>query len=100
MSWSISVVGSPAAIAEEIERYGESLTGQCQVEFNDAKPGLLLLVNQNFNRTANAYSPVLHLEASGHGHTAGGEQVYRGATVSLKPLSARIVTQSPAPMSL
>ncbi len=96
MSWSVSIIGSPEAVVAELERESERQTGQCKVEFDGALPHLIGLVRENFKKPGSPgyyADPVVHLEAAGSGAAfTDSTQVYRNVTVTLRSLSARIVT--------
>lgn len=83
MSWSITFIGKPAAIAAALEAESGKLNGQSKLEFDEAMPHLIGLVQQNFARAEGYVEPVLRLEASGSGYARGEEQIQRSATVKL-----------------
>lgn len=94
MSWGISIIGKPESVVEELIRYGDTLTGQSEVEFRDALPHLAGLVHQNFlseKAPAGWMLPTVHLEASGSGSTHDGVQTQRQCQVTLKALYAKLV---------
>jgi hypothetical protein len=76
------MTGTPDEIVTKLTEYGNSLTGQSKVEFDDAFPHLIGLVKQNFDKN----NPVkLTLSAYGSGIEAtNGEQVNRECGVTLK----------------
>lgn len=85
MSWSVSMIGKPSNIAAALESVGDKLEGQSKVEFQEALPALVVLVQQNFAKGEGYVEPVLRLEASGSGYAKGSEQVQRSLTVKLEP---------------
>jgi hypothetical protein len=90
MSWSFSCIGKAAKVAEAIEKYGETLSGQSQAEFLDAKPHLIGLVAQNYITEEGVKSGwiegCIDFEASGSGSTKDGKDAQRSCTVSIRPL--------------
>lgn len=85
MSWSISIIGKPKDIVTELEAKSGKFTDQSKVEFDDAKPHLVGLVNQIF--TDSDVVPVVKLVASGHGYARSSDgvmvQVNRTISVAL-----------------
>ena len=77
MSWTAQYVGKPEKVVEALEAQSAKMSGESKVEFDDALPHLIGLVNQNFN-----YGFLVKLVASGHGQT--GEKPVRQLTVSLE----------------
>lgn len=93
MSWSVSFLGKPEAVAAALERESEKHTGQSKVEYDDAKPHLVALVRQNFADPAGPYqTPLIKFEACGSGCVQNGQQVQRSCTVKIEPLYANLVT--------
>lgn len=72
MSWSFSAIGSPANVANALDEYSATLSGQSKVEFDDALPHLKALTLQNFNNVSPEHCPNVKLEASGHGSAKSG----------------------------
>ena len=94
MSWSFSCLGKPSKVAEAIDKHSETLNGQSKVEFDDAKPHLMALVNENFAKQGTGYSePTIDFEASGSGSfdVTKQEHVQRNCTVSIKPVWKTLV---------
>jgi hypothetical protein len=87
MSWSITLIGKPENIATALTAQSEKFDGQTKIEFDAALPHLVGLVSQNF---ANI-TPVLKLEASGHGYATNGEQVQRTCLVKIESLYGQLV---------
>jgi hypothetical protein len=83
MSWSVSKSGTPDEIVKALEKESTSLSGQSKVEFDEAKPSLVALVQQNFNKRDGASPPTLTLSAYGSGSSVDGEQVDRSCEVKL-----------------
>ena len=48
MSWSISFIGKPENVEKSQEANSEKLSGASKEEYDDAKPHLIAIVNQNF----------------------------------------------------
>src|SRR2546429_1560053 len=101
MSWAVSLIGRPDAIALELDKYADTLGGQDRMEFDEAKPHLQALLRENFYKTK-VDQPVLQLEASGWGTTQPGAvlpgartgitvPINRGCAVTIKVLSAKLV---------
>jgi len=67
MSWSINIIGKPSAVAAELAKHAESLSGESRREFEAALPSLVALCHENFANGGGYTEPVLVLEASGHG---------------------------------
>lgn len=92
MSWSFSAIGTADKIAEAIEAQSAQLSGQSKFEFDDAKPHLVALVRQNFDkRSPQSPQVLIKIEASGSGqHRSAGpndiEQVERSCTVKIERL--------------
>lgn len=86
MSWSITAEGRPAEVVEKLQAYGASLTGQSKVEFDDALPHLVGLVNQNHVAAdvTDMVLPHLRIAAYGSGSTRGAKEVCRSCAVDLK----------------
>lgn len=78
MSWSISLIGKPENVSAALTAHSGTLSGQPKVEFDDALPHLVGLVNQNFG-----FGNPVSLIANGHGYAADGEQKNRTISVSL-----------------
>jgi len=85
MSWHFKAIGTPAKLAERLEKETENHHGQCLVEYNDAKPHLLGLLSQVFLADASV-QPLIDLEASGSGYSKDGKQADRSISVSLKQI--------------
>jgi hypothetical protein len=95
MSWSVSFIGKPEKVAEALEKHSASLTGQSKIEFDEAKPHLVALVNNNFNKRAGeqggGVEPFIQLDASGSGCAQRDEQVQRQVSVTLKSIYGALV---------
>lgn len=90
MSWGVSFVGKPEAVAKALDEYSGKLSGQCRIEYDDAKPHLIALVRQKFTTDAGrakGYGEpgMIALDASGSGSAVNGEQLNRDVQVSIKP---------------
>lgn len=100
MSWSRNVVGTPAAIKQDFDRYKESLCGESLVEFQAAKPHLSALVDLNSNQAGPC---TLKLAASGHGtfrtrEDGVRETVYSNCMVEISSVPfALVVEENPLP---
>lgn len=93
MSWSFSVIGSPAAIIEELGRVESGLSGASLDEFKEARPGIETLVRMNSNVK---YPPVLHIDANGHASSTGGVRQYSQCAVHIRTLGVKLVTEAVA----
>lgn len=91
MSWSVNLIGKPAAVAAALEEESGRLTDQSKVEFDAAKPHLVALVLENFANAEGYTEPIVQLEASGHGYARETEQVQRNLQVKLTPLYGKLV---------
>jgi hypothetical protein len=74
MSWSFQAIGSPEKVAAALEGHSEKINKDpndyCRKEFDEAKPHLIALVQQNFVAEDRAYSkPVISIQASGSATT-------------------------------
>ena len=71
MSWSVNYVGKPEKVAAALQEQSSKLTGQSKIEFDDALPHLVGLVNQTFlteKGAARGYqSNLVQIEANGSG---------------------------------
>lgn len=89
MSWSIVAKGTAQEIAGELEKYRASLSGQSQIEFDDARPAIETLLMQNFeHREHLPPGPRMVLNAYGSGAVENGRQLYRNCTVRLEGAGA------------
>jgi hypothetical protein len=93
MSWSISVIGKPENVVKAIEEQSAKETGQCKVEFDDAKDHLIGLVKQNFvvEGKSGYVQPLIKLEACGSGCQSNGEQTQRSCTVKIEQFHMKMV---------
>lgn len=81
-------VGTPDNIVKALDAESERLTGDSKAEFDKVKPGLVALVQSNFNADN---PPALKLVASGHAYSANGEPKYGNCSVSLENLGVALV---------
>lgn len=86
MSWCINLIGSPEKVEQAIESYSSELSDLSKAEFDEAKPGLISLIKQNYGDEGQ----FVKLEANGHGHIANGKES-RQLSVSLTPLYGEFV---------
>lgn len=105
MSWSIALIGKPENVVKALHQESEKLSGQSKIEFDDAKPHLIGLVEQNFNSNHPDSVPVIKLTASGSGGssretvtdaatgavTVTTKQHYRSCTAAIDNFYARLV---------
>lgn len=85
MSWSVQLVGVPEKIAAELDAYEATLTGQSQVEFQEAKPHLQGLIRGNVGQFG-----LLQLNAGGHATINNGEKTYGTVVVTLQTMSGKV----------
>lgn len=66
MSWSVDYTGTPAKVADALEKHAEvnKLTGDCLTEYEAARPALVALVGLNYNRQWPGFA--IRIVASGH----------------------------------
>lgn len=91
MSWSVSIVGTPDAIARELEAESLRQSGYSKEEFDDAKTHLVGLLSQNFKEVGQA-PQILALKASGHGYKDNGVEKYRNCLVEITNVAGKLVT--------
>lgn len=98
MSWSVTIIGDPIAIAQKLDDFASTLSGQSLEEYNEAKPHLQALVSLNVNNTAdkNGYGQMIHLEANGHGYFEGGEKRYGTCGAKITPIYGLLALTPPA----
>lgn len=61
MSWSVTIIGNPDRVVEQLSAYSEQLSGQSKIEYDEARPHLQALVIQNVGENI-----IVNLSASGH----------------------------------
>lgn len=81
MSWSISGIGKVEALKRLLQKNSEQLTGQSKTEFDEARPHIEALLDQNVNGAYPAFA--MKLEANGHGSFEGGKKTYGSCQVTL-----------------
>ncbi|MHB8362723.1 MAG: hypothetical protein ACYDBX_03835 [Patescibacteria group bacterium] len=91
MSWSIGFIGKPENIHAAIERESEKLSGQSKIEFDDAAPHLIALVEQNFNNQEGHFPILLKIRAAGSGFADTGGQHNRSCTVLIEQFYENLV---------
>lgn len=92
MSWSVSLIGKPALVAQALDEHSGQLSGQSKIEFEAALPHLKALVLDNFAAPdSGCVEPLVKLDANGSGTTRGAEQVSRSCTVRLEALYNRLL---------
>ena len=85
MSWSLSIIGKPEKVAEELDRQSAIFTGQSKEEFDAALPHLKVLVLQNVGDNL-----IVQLSANGHATIADGKRTYGTVYVNLTQLFGNI----------
>lgn len=92
MSWNVSFIGKPAAVARALKVESGELTGQSKIEYDAALPHLLGLVENNFCKPGHGNEQLIRLNASGHGNAVGGDQVSRNCAAAVEPFYGNLVT--------
>ncbi len=78
MSWSISLFGTPAKVAEAIVAESDKLSGKSKEEYDDAKGALVSLVLANSDH-------LISVSASGHGsYDKDGNRISGSCTASVQ----------------
>lgn len=90
MSWSVTLVGQPKAVAQALEEYGATsgMSGQSLREYEDAKPHLIGLVRQTVGQLC------VTLRASGHATFTNGVKTYGTCSVALDSFYGTVVTDT------
>lgn len=84
MGWSVTVIGKPHRVVEELDNLSGSMTGQSKVEFDEAKIHIQALV-----RLTLGSDTLVKLNASGHTTFApGGHKKCGICQVALEPFYA------------
>ena len=95
MSWSVSFIGKPANVVQALEAHSEKIVNndQSKLEYDEAKPHLIGLVQQNFVTpgASGHKEPIIKLTASGSGYTKDGEQVQRSCTALIEGFYSELV---------
>lgn len=87
MSWSVSFIGKPQAISEELTKHSEGLTGVSKEEYESALPHLLGLLSLNYNTS---HSQAIKIVANGHAWSDTTNK-YGSCNVSITALDALLV---------
>lgn len=83
MSWSISFVGKAAKVKAAVDENSSKLTGQSLAEYQEAKPHLMALIDQNI--TPDDGGQVISIKASGHANIGvGGTKTSSTCSVEIK----------------
>jgi hypothetical protein len=80
MSWSVNFKGKPADVVKSLRDESAKLSGQSKVEYDDALPHVVALVEQNFGNPTSE----VKLSANGSGSAQGGKQFNRSCSVTLQ----------------
>ena len=88
MSWSITLVGTTSNVVKALKDQAKNMEAQSRIEFEDAMPHLIALVEQNFTRDR---TTAVKLTASGYGYAVNGEQHQRYCAVSLEQFYGQVV---------
>lgn len=86
MSWSVSMIGKPERVVEELSKYSETISGQSKAEYEEARPHLqslvLLCVGQDL---------LVKLDASGHANfDSTSTKTYGNVQVSLSQFYSKL----------
>ncbi len=84
MSWSITVIGKPARVIEELNSYSDTLTGQSKAEYDEAKPNLAGLIALNIGEN------LVKITASGHATFVEGKKTYGCPAVIIENFYAKL----------
>jgi len=87
MSWNITIIGKPENVSTALSAESEKISGQSKIEYDAALPHLQALVKETFGDN----TPLVKLEASGHGMATADKQVMRQLSVSIQPIYGNIV---------
>jgi hypothetical protein len=85
MSWSVQFIGKPENVVAALDKHSESLTGQSKQEFDEAKPALATIVQQNVG------GPLVHVEANGHATFSDGTKTFASCSVKVSPIYVSVV---------
>ena len=91
MSWSISIIGKPGNLVAALLEESDKLSDQSKLEFDEALPHLIGLVQENFAAEQPYVEPVIHLEANGSGISRAGKQLSRSCQVKMQNFYSRLV---------
>ena len=92
MSWSVSLIGKAANVAKALEEHSASLSGQSKIEYDEALPHLIGLVNQNFVQPdAGWEQPTVQINATGSGYAKDGAQMRRQVSVVIQSNYVKLV---------
>ena len=83
MSWSVSIIGTPEKICQQLDACSTKLDGQSKVEFDDAKEHLKALVMQNVSTPNQEYGYLVKLTANGHSTFTDGKKTYGQISVAI-----------------
>lgn len=86
MSWNIAFIGKPENVATALQQHSEKLDGQSKVEFDNALPHIIGLVNQNYGQNVHN----IKVLANGHG-VKNGEHSYGSCQVNIEFIAGTIV---------
>ncbi len=90
MSWSVSFIGKPHAVREELAKTSLTLSGQSKTEYDAALPHMQALVALN-EPSAGTTDDAIELIANGHSTLQNDVRTYGSVNVSLKRTSTRII---------
>lgn len=92
MSWTVSMIGRPAKVAEALDAHSETMTGQSRTEYDAALPHLKALVLENFSHSVGGGAePCVRLEASGYRNAIDTAQTQLACSVKLDTFYATLL---------
>ena len=92
MSWGVSFIGKPANVVKALEEVSGKEVGQSKIEYDEALPHLIGLVNQNFvNPDAGEEQPTIQIKATGSGYASNGVQMRRQLSVTIESNYVKLV---------
>lgn len=90
MSWSIGLIGTAPKVVQALKEQSEKFDGQTKIEYDDALPHLIGIVEQNFESSGNS-EVLVKVTANGHGYAVGGEQKQRYLAVNIERFYGQII---------
>jgi len=86
MSWSVTIIGKPEKVVQQLADNSATLTGQSKTEYEEALPHLQALVSLCIGPDL-----LINLTASGHANfDAEGKKTYRNVQVQLSQFYAKL----------
>lgn len=91
MSFSVSLLGRPEAIKDNLFKESERLTGQSKEEFDAIAPALTMILDHIVNPQG-----VVHLSVHGHAAFADGVKTFGQCNVEIKVINGICVNDKSA----